>query len=111
MLAGWSTCVSGRTVRMAGSLVASGLVPSVKTASYSYPFSAKVVVVRVNVVLVAPAIGEKVVPPSVETSHCTVGAGNPLAVASKLAPCPANTDTLTGCVVMDGATSDTSTMA
>ncbi len=111
LLAGKSTCVSGRTVRTAGSVVASGLVPSLNVASYSFPFSANVVLVRVNVVLVAPGTGENVVPPSVETCHCTVGVGNPLAAASKLASCPANTDTLVGCVVMDGATSDTLTMA
>jgi len=37
---------------------------------------------------VAPLIGVKVVPESVETSHCTVGVGKPLAAAVKLAVPP-----------------------
>ena len=46
-----------------------------------------------------------------ETCHCTVGAGNPLAPAEKVASCPAKTDWLPGSAVTVGAVSGTSTMA
>ena len=39
----------------------------------------------------APLIGMKVVPAFVESSHCTVGAGEPVAAAVKLAVPPAAT--------------------
>src|ERR1700693_1881018 len=94
----------GVTVSVAGSVVAVP-DPLVNTASYSYPFSDKVTLETVRVSLVAPDTGEKVDPPSVETCHCTVGAGLPLAAAESFASCPADTDWLVGLVVMDGATS------
>ena len=53
----------------------------VKTASYSLPSSAALVV-KVSVVEVAPGISAKVAPPSVLTCHCTVGVG----VAARLPP-------------------------
>ena len=57
----------------------------VKTASYSDPFWAVVVLLMVRVVLVAPGMSLKVEPPSVLTCHCTVGVGLPLAAAVKVA--------------------------
>ena len=47
----------------------------------------------------------KVVPPSVETCHCTVGAGVPVAAAVKLADWPSTTATLAGEVVTVGGES------
>ena len=41
-------------------------------------------------------------PPSVLTSHCTVGLGLPLAAAVKVADCPAVTVALDGAVVIAG---------
>ncbi len=43
-------------------------------------------------------------PPSVLTSHCTVGVGVPPAAAVKVAVFPATTVAAVGCVVMLGAT-------
>ncbi len=51
----------------------------------------------------APSTGLQVPPPSVEICHCTVGAGNPEAVASKTALWPSSTVTLSGCLVTAGA--------
>ena len=45
----------------------------------------------------------KVVPPSVLTFHCTVGAGLPLAAAVKVTVLPASTVWLVGFVVTVGA--------
>ena len=58
---------------------------------------------KVRVVLVAPAMSLKVVPPSVLTCHCTVGVGLPLAAAVKVAVCPAVTVWFVGFVVIAGA--------
>lgn len=44
--------------------------------------------VNVSVVEVAPGRSVKVVPPSVLTCHCTVGAGDPVAAALNDADCP-----------------------
>ena len=52
---------------------------------------------------VAPAIGLNVVPESVETSHCTVGVGEPVAAALKPAVPPEATVTLEGLLVTTGA--------
>src|SRR5208337_5672206 len=83
------------TVRVAALVVA---VPTllVKTAWYSLPFWAAVVLVRVRVVLVAPVMSLKVEPLSVLTCHCTVGVGLPLAAAVKVAVWPAVTVWLAG---------------
>ncbi len=51
---------------------------------------------------VAPPIGVNVAPPSVETSHCTVGAGLPVASAVKLTVPPASVIAFTGCSVTLG---------
>src|SRR5579883_2546006 len=83
----------------------------VKTASYSLPFIEAVTLESVNVVEVAPLIFVKVMPPSVLTSHCTVGAGLPLAAAVKVAFWPAFTVWLLGLVVTDGAKSTVSVAA
>src|SRR4029077_12003124 len=98
----WVTRGSARTVSVAAWLVT---LPAalVNTARYSWPSSEEGVLVIVSWVEVAPSIALHVPPPSVETSHCTVGAGNPEAVASKRALCPSLTVTLTGCLVTDGA--------
>ena len=76
---------------MAGLLVVEPL-EFVKTVSYSLPLCAVVVAGRESVVDVAPAMGLHVVPPSVETCHCTVGAGVPEAAAVNEAGWPAITD-------------------
>lgn len=59
-------------------------------------------VVKLRVVLVAPATFVNDVPPFVLTCHCTVGAGDPVAAAVKVAVAPANTDTFVGFVVITG---------
>jgi hypothetical protein len=74
----------GVTLSVAG-LVVADPDPLVNTVSYSLPFSAVVVTGMVKVSLVAPDTSEKVTPWSVETCHCTVGVGKPLAAALKLA--------------------------
>ena len=50
----------------------------------------------------APLTGVNVVPPSVETSHCTVGVGEPVAAAVKVAVAPEATDTFEGLAVTTG---------
>ncbi len=52
---------------------------------------------------VAPVTAVKVAPPLVETSHCTVGVGEPVAAAVKLAVVPEATLTFDGLVVITGA--------
>ena len=59
-------------------------------------------VVNVSVVEVAPEMLLNVEPPSVDTCHCTVGAGVPLAAAVKLTLAPAQTVWFTGFVVTVG---------
>ena len=56
----------------------------VKTASYWSPFW-PVVAVKRRWSPSRPPAGVKVVPPLVETSHCTVGVGDPVATAVKVA--------------------------
>ena len=75
--------VTESTVKVAADVVA---VPTllVKTALYSSPLC-DAVAVNVYVVDVAPEMSVNVVPPSVLTSHCTVGVGVPLAAAVKVA--------------------------
>ena len=65
----------------------------------------------VKVALVPPTTDEKLAPWSVETFHCTVGAGNPLAAAEKVALCGVTTDLLVGSMVTVGAVLGTVTMA
>lgn len=57
--------------------------------------------VNVRVVEVAPGRSVKVVPPSVLTCHCTVGAGDPVAAALNEAVCPEVTVRLVGEDVTD----------
>jgi hypothetical protein len=102
-LAGWVVIVGSEdelTVRVAGVVVA---VPAelVNTARYWFPFCDKVVV-KLRVVEVAPETLLNVVPPSVLTCHCTVGVGEPVAAAVKVAVWPAATVWLAGCVVIVG---------
>ena len=73
----------------------------VNTARYLFPFCDKVVV-KLSVVEVAPERLLKVAPPSVLTCHCTVGVGEPVAAAVKVAVWPAVTVWSTGCVVIVG---------
>src|SRR5204863_1517113 len=83
-LSGWVvTAGAVFTVSVATLLVALPHV-LVKTARYFLVLSAAVAV-KLRVVEVALGIGFQMVPPSVETSHCTVGAGLPLAAAVKVA--------------------------
>jgi hypothetical protein len=78
----------------------------VNTASYFRPFSATVAA-KLSVVEVAPDTAVHVVPPLVDTRHCTLGVGAPLAAALKVAVDPGLTVSLLGCVVTLGATSFT----
>ena len=84
--------------------------PLVNRASYSLAFSDNVTLEMVRESLVAPDTGEKLAPPLVETCHCTVGPGMPLAAAEKDASCPVDTDWFVGLVAMEGATSGVLTM-
>ena len=74
----------------------------VNTARYLKPFCPAVTLASVKVVVVAPETLENVAPPSVETCHCTVGVGDPLAAAVNTAVCPAFTVESVGFVVTTG---------
>ncbi len=97
------------TVKTVALLVA---VPAlfVATSWNSSLFIANVVGLIVSVPVIEPEIAPpsvkfpKVVPPSVESCHCSVGVGVPLAAPLKFALCPTVTDWFPGCVVMFGAT-------
>jgi hypothetical protein len=83
----------------------------VNTARYWLPDSAAVVDATVNVPVVLPASvvsSVNVAPPSVDTCHCTVGAGLPEAAAVNVALAPSTTVVLVGCVVTVGAKSTVS---
>ena len=73
----------------------------VNTARYWLPFSDNVVV-KLRVVEVAPETLLNVAPPSVLTCHCTVGVGEPVAAAVKVAVWPGATVWLAGWVVIVG---------
>src|SRR2546427_13263485 len=77
------------TVSVAAVVVA---VPAelVNTARYRYPFWDEAVV-KLRVVEVAPEMLLNVPPPFVLTCHCTVGVGEPVAPAVKVAVWPAVT--------------------
>ena len=62
----------------------------VNTARYLLPLCDNVVV-KLRVVEVAPEMLLKVMPPSMLTCHCTVGVGEPVAAAVKVAVWPAVT--------------------
>ena len=86
----WSVTVpEGVTVSVAAVVVA---VPAlfVNTARYWFPLCDKAVV-KLSVVEVAPEMLLNVAPLFVLTSHCTVGVGEPVAAAVKLAVWPAVT--------------------
>ena len=70
----------------------------VKTARYRSPLSAEVGV-NASVSAAAPGTSVKVVPPSLLTCHCTVGAGTPDAAATNDTGLPALTVWLVGLVV------------
>src|SRR2546425_2589315 len=88
------------TVSVAAVVVA---VPAefVNTARYWFPLCDKAVV-KLSVVEVAPATLLNVTPPSVLTCHCTVGVGEPVAAAVKVAVWPAGTVWLAGCGAVVG---------
>jgi hypothetical protein len=69
-----------------------GAVPAefINTTWYRFPFCDKVVV-KLRVVEVAPERLLDVAPPSALTCHCTVGVGEPVAAAVKVAVWPAVT--------------------
>src|SRR4029077_8680449 len=101
----WSVTVpegggAGFTVSVATAVVA---VPAVlvNTARYWFPFCDKAVV-KLRVVEVAPETLLNVAPPSVLNCHCTVGVGEPVAAAVKVAVWPAATVWLAGCMVIVG---------
>jgi hypothetical protein len=58
-----------------------------------------------------PGSGTHVVPPSLETSHVSLGVGTPVAVEVKVTGVPAVTVTLAGSVVTTGATADAPTVS
>jgi len=60
----------------------------VNAARYLFPFCESAVV-KLSVVEVPPLRLVNVTPPSVLACHCTVGAGEPVAPAVKVAVCPA----------------------
>jgi hypothetical protein len=62
----------------------------VNTARYRFPFCDNAVA-KLRVVEVPPETLLNVAPPSVLTCHCTVGVGEPVAAAVKVAVCPAVT--------------------
>ena len=64
--------------------------------------------VNVNVGEVAPGTSVKVVPPSVDTCHCTVGAGLPVAAAVKVTDWPWSTSWPEGFAATVGAVSTVS---
>src|SRR4029077_12372922 len=68
---------------------------------YRFPFCDEAVV-KLSVVEVAPETLLNVTPPSVLTCHCTVGVGEPVAAAVKVAVWPAVTVWFVGCTVMVG---------
>ena len=79
------------TVSVAATVVA---IPAefVNIARYWFPFCDEAVVkLKVVEVEVAPETLLKVAPPSVLTCHCTVGVGEPVAAAVKVAVWPAFT--------------------
>ncbi len=90
------------TVSVAASLVA---LPAtfLNTARYCWPLLEVLVFATVSWFEVAPLTLVHVVPPFAEVCHCTVGVGEPEAVASKTALCPSSTVTLAGCFVTTGA--------
>src|SRR5882672_2409884 len=90
----------GFTVSVAAVVVA---VPAefANTARYWFPFCDKAVV-KLRVVEVAPETLLNVTPASVLTCHCTVGVGEPVAAAVKIAVWPADTVWFAGCVVIAG---------
>jgi len=73
----------------------------VNTARYRYPFCDKAVV-KLRVVEVAPETLLNVAPLSVLTCHSTVGVGEPVAAAVKVAVWPEVTVWFVGCVVIVG---------
>ena len=92
LLVFWSATVPegvAFTVSVAAVVVA---VPAafVNTARYWFPFCDEAVV-KLRVVEVAPETLLNVTPPSVLTCHCTVGVGEPVAAAVKVAVWPAVT--------------------
>ena len=62
----------------------------VNTARYLFPFC-DVLAVKLSVMEVTPLRLLNVTPPSMLTCHCTVGAGEPVAAAMKVAVWPAVT--------------------
>jgi len=77
-------------------------VAFVNTARYWLPFC-EASAVKASVVEVAPAMFVKLAPPLVLCCHCTVGVGDPVAAAVKVAVCPAFTVTFAGFSVITGA--------
>ena len=89
------------TVSVAAVVVA-GPAAFVNTARYWFPFCDKAVV-KLNVVEVEVAPETLLnAPPPVLICHCTVGVGEPVAAAVKVAVWPAFTVWLVGCVVIVG---------
>src|SRR6266478_5066711 len=92
--------VAGFTVSVAAVVVADP-AEFVNTAWYWFPFCDEKVV-KLRVVEVAPETLPNVVPPSVLICHCTVGVGEPVAAAVKVAVWPTVKVWFAGCVVIVG---------
>ena len=93
------------TVNGPGGVVPGSATVFVYTARYLVPVGVVGVVTTVSVFVWLPASvvsAVQVVPPSVESCHCTVGVGVPVAAAVKVAVPPAVTDWLAGEVVTAG---------
>src|SRR5438034_5003165 len=80
----WSVTVPEVVTVSVAAVVVADPAELVNTARYLFPFCDKVVV-KLMVVEVAPEMLLKVTPPSVLTCHCTVGVGEPVAAAVKVA--------------------------
>lgn len=91
------------TVSVAALLICGAPHELLNSARYCLP-SSPTVGVNVYVALVAPAIFPQLDPPSVETCHCTAGAGWPVAAAVKLNGEPVHAVELLGLVVTTVAT-------
>ncbi|HEY5121535.1 MAG TPA: hypothetical protein VII84_08155, partial [Acidimicrobiales bacterium] len=90
------------TLKVAGLVVAEPW-ELVNVASYSLPFIALVTEFNVRVLDVAPVTAVNVAPPFVETLHCTLGVGEPVAAALNVAFDPTLALALNGLVVTTGA--------
>src|SRR5687767_5492235 len=98
---GFVVTAGGTSTVSVAAVVVAVLHVFVKTARYCLPLSA-VTAVKLEEVLVAPPMSLKFSPPSIDTCHCTVGVGEPLAAAVNVASVLSQTVLLPGLAVTDG---------